>query len=204
MKRNQKDTIIISAIVNVGIIAALLMVALIDEDSENSIEPKEEYILQRPESRLSSLPQVEIPQEKQLSIEPPRSLPEVAVNQGPQDSSEEDSFVEVTVKRGDALDKIARANGSTIAEIKKINGLESDRLQIGQQLKVPLHTKESEAPSSSLKESSNSFFYTIQSGDNPWTVAKKFQANYEDILKLNHLDEERAKNLKIGDKIRIK
>lgn len=40
------------------------------------------------------------------------------------------------VKRGDALSTIARRNGTTVARLKSLNGLKSDRIRIGQRLRV--------------------------------------------------------------------
>lgn len=42
----------------------------------------------------------------------------------------------VTVKKGDTLGGIAKRNRTTVANIKRLNGLRSDALQIGQKLKV--------------------------------------------------------------------
>lgn len=41
------------------------------------------------------------------------------------------------VVKGDTLSKIASANKTTVAVIKKVNGLSSDTIQIGQQLLIP-------------------------------------------------------------------
>ena len=41
-----------------------------------------------------------------------------------------------TVKRGDTLGAIARRNGTTVAKIKRLSGLRSDNLRIGQRLRV--------------------------------------------------------------------
>ena len=41
-----------------------------------------------------------------------------------------------TVRKGDNLGKIARAHGTTVAAIKRANGLKSDNLSIGQRLKL--------------------------------------------------------------------
>lgn len=41
------------------------------------------------------------------------------------------------VKKGDTLGKIASMHGVTVNDIKKANGLNSDRIQIGQSLKIP-------------------------------------------------------------------
>ena len=40
------------------------------------------------------------------------------------------------VKRGDVLGTIARRNGTTVARLKALNGLKSDRIRIGQRLRV--------------------------------------------------------------------
>jgi LysM repeat protein len=42
-----------------------------------------------------------------------------------------------TVKRGDTLYAIASQFGTTVAELKRINGLTSNNLKIGQKLKIP-------------------------------------------------------------------
>jgi LysM repeat protein len=56
----------------------------------------------------------------------------------------------------------------------------------------------------SAKQDSQPEYYVIKSGDNPWTIARKFHIKFEDLLRLNNLDEEKAKNLKIGQKLRIR
>lgn len=121
--------------------------------------------------------------------------------------------IEITIKRGDALEKIARANGTTVEEIRLLNHLKNDRLTIGQILLVPATTDKplvpqvkSELPLSIPKASPSDEveYYVIKSGDNPWKIAKQFKVKFDDLLKLNHLDEEKARNLKIGDRIRVK
>lgn len=119
-------------------------------------------------------------------------------------------FVEVTVKHGDYLEKIARENGTSISAIKKSNNLKSERINVGQVLKVPLSKKKKAASDESEHVSIveavtiDPQYYTILSGDNPWKIAKKFKVKFDDLLKLNNLDEEKARNLKPGDKLRVK
>lgn len=122
-------------------------------------------------------------------------------------TSGEAKIVEVKVKKGDILAKIAKANGTTVKAIKEANNLTSDNLRIGQILKVPTGTVATAAPKKPeavQKESSSSEYYTVQSGDNPWKIAKKFHVRFEDILKLNDMTEAKAKNLKVGQEIRVK
>lgn len=47
-------------------------------------------------------------------------------------------------------------------------------------------------------------FYVVRPGDNPWKIAKKFHLSFEKLLELNNLDETKAKNLKVGQTLRIK
>lgn len=99
---------------------------------------------------------------------------------------------EIIVKAGDTLDKISRVYKVSIQELKRINHLSDHRLQIGQTLRLSDQTQ--------LKRE---VFYTVKSGDNPWTIAMKNQIKLDDLLRLNHLDEEKAKKLKPGDQLRI-
>jgi LysM repeat protein len=43
--------------------------------------------------------------------------------------------------------------------------------------------------------------YTVQAGDNPWTIAKKHGIKLEDLLKANEIKD--PKNLKIGDVLKL-
>ena len=138
------------------------------------------------------------------------------------ETSSTEQYVEVTVKRGDVLEKIARANKSSVSAIKQANNLTGEHLSIGQVLKVPLKQGGSSSSTSVAKKEtvqskpdakveqkkvvkeSDPVYYTVESGDNPWKIAKKFGVKYDEILRLNHLDEDKARNLKIGDRIRVK
>jgi LysM repeat protein len=43
--------------------------------------------------------------------------------------------------------------------------------------------------------------YTVQAGDNPWTIAKKHGIKLDDLLKVNEIKD--PKNLKIGDVLKL-
>lgn len=124
-------------------------------------------------------------------------------------------FKEITVKKGDILDRIAKEYGTTVQEIMTLNNLPTTQLKIGQILKIPSKTfseasninkdrlsdkKESTAKASS----SQAQYYVVKSGDNPWLIAKKNHLALDELLKMNSLDESSARRLKPGDKIRIK
>lgn len=117
----------------------------------------------------------------------------------------------IIVKEGDFLAKIARKHQTSVDKIIKMNQLQSHRLKPGQELKLPLeapspvastqNTAPSSAQSAPLQQEE---YYTVQSGDNPWLIAKKHKVSLKNLLQINNLNDESAKNLKVGDKIRIR
>lgn len=132
--------------------------------------------------------------------EPEQVKTEVAVGEA--------GFKEVRVKKGDALEKIARANRCTVDELMKWNNLRSTALRVGQVLKVKGDSKaqKSSVNLTGLSETSSAgaVYYTVKNGDNPWTIAVKNHIKVHQLLQLNNLDEEKARQLKPGDKLRIK
>lgn len=156
----------------------------------------------------------EIEEPKKIIKEIPKVIPPKPVNQAILSKTPKKT-IEITVKRGDALEKIARNNGTTIEEIRELNHLKNDRLSIGQTLLVPIKGEKNPIPASPAKpvqpvpfsktpSVDEVEYYVIKSGDNPWKIAKQFKVKFDDLLRLNHLDEEKARNLKIGDRIRVK
>lgn len=117
----------------------------------------------------------------------------------------------IIVKEGDFLAKIARKHQTSVDKIIQMNQLQSHRLKPGQELKLPL---EAPSPIASTKNTAPSIaqseplqqeeYYTVQSGDNPWLIAKKHKVSLKNLLQINNLNDESAKNLKVGDKIRIR
>ena len=165
-------------------------------------------------------PSLNEPQEVQKPATIPTKIPEAP------------RLVDVTVKQGDVLEKIARANGTTVDAIMKENQLKSDRLRIGQVLRVPVGVKVSSSIASTVQPKVNlpqtyhapatttspqamqakvqnapspqAQYYVMKKGDNPWKIAKQFNIKVDQLLKFNNLDEESARKLKPGDTIRVK
>lgn len=123
-----------------------------------------------------------------------------------------EGYQEVIIKQGDALDKLARRFGVPVKEIKRINKLTSDRLNIDQVLIVPKNTGTQEIASApkitatllpAITTSKETQSYVMKLGDNPWKIARAHKMKLEDLLELNNLTEESARNLKPGDSIRV-
>ncbi len=224
----KRDLIIVSVLLNAGILAVLFLTAIkTDPDGAMPSAPSQESMAAN-EVLIEAPEVVEPPKQESQPIDevdlvlreylPEVAVETVAIEQPPEVAERTDiwaqyKIVEVTVKKGDALEKIARANNATVESIKSINRLSTDKLKIGQVLKVPVGSAtpkkiEKEAPSAksevALATQGEPQYYTIKSGDNPWKIAKQFHVKFEDLLKMNGLNEDSGRNLKVGDKIRVK
>lgn len=212
---SRKDTIIIAMLVNIALLAVLFATA--SRTSQNSSTsqiiaiPKVEPVVARFEtiSQVSKpIAQVKEPVDEideilksyaQKTIKPAvvevKSVPEVIKETVLPRSLTGNNYLEVKVKKGDVLSRIAKQHNVKVEELIILNGLDSAKLKIGQVLKVP---KAQSSPQTMAE------MYVVQDGDSPWKIAKKCRIQVEDLLRLNNLDEEKAKNLKIGQKLRIR
>lgn len=93
-----------------------------------------------------------------------------------------------TVRSGDTLWILANRYGTTVDAIKKLNGLTSNSLQIGQVLRIP------------SGQSSQYVDYTVRSGDTLWLLANRYGTTVDAIKKLNGLT---SNALQIGQVLRI-
>ncbi|MBQ7555979.1 LysM peptidoglycan-binding domain-containing protein [bacterium] len=101
-----------------------------------------------------------------------------------------------TVKKGDSLWKIARANGCTVQSLADANGLNANGiLKIGTKLKIPGSSKSSYSSGSAASGST----YTVKNGDSYYTIGKKLGVNYLKLMKANGGDDK----LKPGQVITI-
>lgn len=100
-----------------------------------------------------------------------------------------------TVKSGDSLYKIASRYGTTVSNLKSINNLVSDNLQIGQVLRVP--SSESGTESGGTNQGNT---YIVKSGDSLWNIANRYGTTVNQIKSLNGLTSD---NLRIGQSLLI-
>ena len=87
----------------------------------------------------------------------------------------ETGTIQYIVQSGDTLWAIARRYGTTVDAIKNLNGLASDRLNIGQVLNIPVSQTESYIE------------YTVLPGDTLWAIARKYNTTVTAIQNLNQL-----------------
>lgn len=241
----RKDTILVAVVINAGLLALLFAAAVIYDtgSSAGQIElavPLEELkpAVQEPPLNLIAaastgdevdnvLKFYSTPLQQPIVVSTNTEETYVIKGQEPEQEnlppagvseSEQEKFVEIKVKQGDMLEKIARAHKTTVSAIKKANNLDSEWLSIGQVLKIPVKAIGANAAnaasesqkgvqqeaSSAEKVEQDPVYYVLKSGDNPWKIAKQHGVKYDEILRLNQMSEEKARNLKIGDRIRVK
>lgn len=102
-----------------------------------------------------------------------------------------DGMLEHKVKRGDSLWIIARKYLTTTNKIQQINKLRTKRLQIGQILKVPSCSRETETAQNRTdeKEANNreAKTYRVRKGDVPFEIAKRYRMSLKRFLSINSL-----------------
>lgn len=101
-----------------------------------------------------------------------------------------ENYINYTVKRGDSLYSIANQYNTSVSDIKRINNLTSNNLSIGQILKLPNNTN----------NNTNTKTYTVQRGDNLYSIARKFNTTVNSIKSKNNLT---SNLLSIGQVLKI-
>lgn len=117
-----------------------------------------------------------------------------------------------TVQKGDGLYSIAKRFGLTVDELKKINHLEGDNINVGQKLQTKnilntfqheeVQAQRQEMVIDSLGAGHNSKpaynEYIVQKGDSLFGIAKTFSLTVDELKQLNHLTDN---NIKVGQKL---
>ena len=102
-------------------------------------------------------------------------------------AEEETKYDYYIVQKGDNLYQIAKKYNITTKDLKDLNNLTSNLLNIGQKLKVP-----------SIKE--DYALYIVKSGDSLYQIAKEYNTTVNDIKNLNNLT---SNLLSIGQELKI-
>lgn len=214
---SRKDTIIIAVLVNAGLLIILFASALKLPVHDTcyqpeplkpivDVSPKKEAVIQKGDVVDHALEQFAKHHlnaiEQPVVIQNPIAVEELKLPQSPiSDNNAEKvaGYTEVTIKKGDMLEKIARQYHTTVHEIMRLNGLQTSHLRIGQVLKIP-----SDSNVLTTNPILETAYYIVKEGDNPSTIAKKNNIKLENLLKLNEMSEEKARKLRPGDKLRIR
>lgn len=113
------------------------------------------------------------------------------------DINKNDKGIYYTVKSGDTLYKIASSYNVGVDKIKSANKLNSNILQIGQVLLIPVETTD---VTETTPSTSNGISYVVVKGDNLYNIANKYKVSVSDIKSLNNL---KSNTLQIGQILKI-
>lgn len=110
-----------------------------------------------------------------------------------------------TIRRGDSLSKIARDFRTTVSSLRQVNGLQSDRLSIGQVVNLPGSPPDistvTMAPNIPPQTRTTALSYTVRRGDTLSEIARRFGIG---LSKLNQANPStRARRLQIGQILTI-
>jgi LysM repeat protein len=113
---------------------------------------------------------------------------------------------EYVVVSGDYLGKIAKQFGMSVAELKSLNGLTSDRIYVGDKLKVSGQTTVVTPPANNTVApppvvTDTSAEYIVKSGDYLGKIAKQFGMSVAELKSLNGLTSDM---IYVGDKLKVK
>ena len=213
---NRRDIIVVAVLINVGLLVTLFVGALKNDKETNLVtnQPFQEEVsvgqsgAAIPSNGSDQVDQVlshysEKTKEKKEELLPlPILTPtKKETTTTPFKAPLNNQNQLVMVAKGDVLEKIARVHGVSVEDIMKLNNLSNTCLQIGQELKLPKKVavvKEKTIPNDGKK------YYIVKKGDNPWTIAQENHMKFEELLRLNDINEEKAKRLHPGDRLRVK
>lgn len=111
-------------------------------------------------------------------------------------------FETYTVKKGDTLWRIAQkklGSGSRYKALMALNNLSSDKLKVGQVLKIREKTGEDKTDAQTAEYTE----YTVKKGDSLWRIAAKHLgrgSRYKEIMTASGMTSDR---LKVGQKLKI-
>jgi len=119
------------------------------------------------------------------------------------------NYLVYRVRPGDYLGRIARKYHTSVSKIKRWNHLRSNKLRIGQRLKI--YSRYAVATSGVKKKKKNIdktaihpgkyVTYKVKSGDTLWNISQKFKVSLNDLLKWNKI--KANQKLKPGMKLKI-
>ena len=108
------------------------------------------------------------------------------------------------VRHGDTLSNISQMFDVSIRDLKAANNIRGTRIVVGDVLKIPKNKyekrKKNEIHNRVQKRGSSLITHYVKQGDSLWNLARKYDTNTKNIVRMNHLS---STQLKIGQKLKI-
>lgn len=104
----------------------------------------------------------------------------------------------ITVKKGDTLWGIARSAGTSVSQLRKLNGMQSgvSIIQVGQKLRVPGASKSSTSDPGAVN-----ILHVVKSGETLWGIAREYRVPLTTLRQWNKLTE--SDQLRVGQKLLV-
>ncbi len=119
---------------------------------------------------------------------------------GPTASSVYSANYSHKVRKGENLNKIAKKFGMSVNELKKINGLKSSRIYVGQVLEVEEGSYVQSTPKLSSSKKITTSIYKVRKGDTISGIATKYRISTSRLRSLNGI---RGNMIRVGQKLRV-
>ena len=94
------------------------------------------------------------------------------------------------VRWGDNLSVIAHRFGTSVRQLKRLNGLSGNLIKVGQRLRV----------NRNVAKAGEVTWYRVRMGDSLWSIAKQFRVSVKDLKVLNNL---RSSLIRVGRRLMI-
>ncbi len=103
------------------------------------------------------------------------------------------------VSQGESFWAIAKQYGTTVAELRQLNPIDSPYLRVGSLLKLPAN--EATEPKLVSEPGKKKIVHTVKSGESLWQIALNYQVSIDKLSQWNSLD--KREFLKTGQKLTI-
>lgn len=113
---------------------------------------------------------------------------------------------EYTVRSGDTLSTIAARHNVTVSQLRSANGISGDIIRVGQTLKIPGNGasaagRTTTATTSASTPSASGATYTVRSGDTPGGIARQFNVDTAELMRVNGISDPRR--IQVGQVLQI-
>ncbi len=156
-------------------------------------------------SKLSLRQELKVKDEENLMvIEPGRAIadntkPELQTAKKQQPAENTASLH--TVKSGETLFSIAKANNTTVAELQKLNDLSTGIIRLGQELKVSqADVAASNIATNKVEVAENPITYKVKKGETLSSISKKYNVTEDELKASNNL---KSNALRLGQNLQI-
>ena len=156
-------------------------------------------------SKLSLKQQLKVKDEENLMvIEPGRAIAENTKSElqaAKKQQVAENTTSLHTVKSGETLFSIAKANNTTVAELQKLNDLSNGKIRLGQELKVnQADVAASTIVANKVEVAATPISYKVKKGETLSSISKKYNITEDELKASNNL---KSNALRLGQNLQI-